>query len=86
MTTYKEYQLSELTGTEKQIAWAEEIRQKRIANSDSVYKGQLDNIISVYNTETSAKFWIETREELPVTFMRNFAEAARKIKEAKEQC
>ena len=65
--------LADLTGTEKQIAWANTIREKAykcldalkpFATNDSAKK-MIDNWSAKMNVTTEAKFWIDNRFEIP---------------------
>ncbi|MDD5486725.1 MAG: hypothetical protein PHW65_04145 [Dehalococcoidales bacterium] len=68
----KEMNLPELTGTEKQIAWAETIRQKMLADIDefifrNVNKEQrnapkLREAIEHIKSKTEARWWIDNRK------------------------
>lgn len=67
VTLKHEYKLAELTGSEKQIAWAEDLRKAYIAEWEK--RGLLeeevnrDYIASIINTQTQAKWWINYRFE-----------------------
>lgn len=56
----KEYEFPELSGTEKQIAWANTIRME-FYNYYDKYKIDVDDIIE---NETQSKFWIDNRNAL----------------------
>lgn len=55
--------LPQLTGTEKQIAWAETIRAEKLAafRAAGIKPEMLDKVIAVVFGETSASAWIDRR-------------------------
>ena len=60
--TQKNLNLAELSGTEKQIAWAADIRRKAIA----IVMNRVtlnEKFINAVNVKTEAKWWIENRNE-----------------------
>lgn len=68
--------LPELTGTPKQIAWAESIRAEKIAELDGIMKpdaangeypeiyAQCMDIINAVKNQTSASYWIDNRTKV----------------------
>lgn len=70
----KEYDFPELSGTEKQIAWANTIRMNFYENCMYEYVDP-DDII---HNETEAKFWIDNRGMTP-----NFVKKYHELKEKK---
>ena len=68
--------LPELTGTPKQIAWAESIRAAKIAELDGIMKpdaangeypeiyAQCMDIINAVKNQTSASYWIDNRTKV----------------------
>ena len=60
--TQKNLNLAELSGTEKQIAWAADIRRKAIA----IVMNRVtlnEKFINAVNAKAEAKWWIENRNE-----------------------
>ncbi len=58
--------LPELEGSEKQIKWAEDIRQRLIADNED---NEANSTLKTALTVTSAKWWIETRNLDSVRFV-----------------
>jgi len=61
----------ELTGSEKQIAWASEIRAEAIAAIAAIIEAEGDNDGDYVTPElaatiTEARWWIDNREQTPV--------------------
>lgn len=55
-------ELAQLTGTPKQIAWAESIRRDRISELVRNYPNvDKDRVATVLNHKTSASWWIDNR-------------------------
>lgn len=64
--------LPELTGSDKQIAWAEKIRSEKIAEIEKFFapltitpeqKKRIDEVKNLIIAEAAAKNWIENRNE-----------------------
>ena len=56
--------LPPLTGSEKQVAWAEDIRAEAVANAVKKLKDDVDKaaiIADLCSGKTEAKWWIDTR-------------------------
>ena len=58
LESVEKYNLPELTGSEKQIAWAEEIRAKLVSKVSK----PTEKFFELVNTKTSAKWWIDNRD------------------------
>lgn len=54
--------LSELTGSEKQIAWATDIRARAAATCKAA--GGNDKFWELFNSKTEAKWWIDNRDHM----------------------
>ena len=59
-----ENNLPELTGSEKQIAWALDIRNASLPIAKEL---ELDDLVAKLTTETSAKWFIEADDLRPMT-------------------
>lgn len=55
-------ELAELTGSEKQVKWAEDIRRKAVA--DCIEHDPKEIFWTLVNAHTEAKWWIENRYQL----------------------
>lgn len=63
-------ELAELEGSEKQIAWANKIRNEALYNLLKLYKekggkleqSSVDKVADMINGKTAAKWWIENRD------------------------
>lgn len=55
---------SELEGSEKQIAWAEDIRARAAAICKKA--GATEKFWALFNEKTSAKWWIDNREFMDI--------------------
>ncbi len=53
----EKYNLPELVGTEKQVAWAEDIRAKLVSKVSK----PTEKFFELVNAKTSAKWWIDNR-------------------------
>lgn len=67
--------LAELTGTEKQIAWASDLRYTAIGAFLQMGNPKKE-VFAMFNTKTSAAWWIEN--DVNVTSARAIAMALRK--------
>lgn len=66
----KEMELPELTGTEKQVAWAVTIRNKIIEISHKYDEDEVKLVIDwMLNNRTSASYWIDNRGACGTEFM-----------------
>lgn len=59
-----EMQFSELEGSEKQIAWAQDIRARAAAICKKA--GATEKFWALFNEKTSAKWWIDNREFMDI--------------------
>lgn len=65
--TIGDVELVELTGSEKQIKWANDIRAQKLADILNTYgtsKEFLDVLYPLVNKITESKFWIDNRSSL----------------------
>ena len=58
-------ELSELTGSEKQIAWATDIRARAAAICKAA--GGNEKFWELFNSRTEAKWWIDNRDYLSIS-------------------
>lgn len=56
--------LSELTGSEKQIAWATDIRARAAAACKKA--GASEKLWELFNSKTDAKWWIDNRDAMDI--------------------
>jgi len=78
-----EINLPELKGSEKQIKWAESIREKIITTFNDYSKNK--DILNKLLKKTEAKFWIETRDFPLDTLIEKIVKKEKKEKEQKEK-
>jgi hypothetical protein len=92
----KEMNLPELTGSEKQIAWAETIRQKMLVSIDEfIFKSvkaemrndpQLQAAVQCIRNKAESRWWIDHRYiNMPYEFRQLLEEAAKEAKEERMQ-
>lgn len=60
----KDVELSELTGSEKQVAWAEKIRRAAIATVLESGRTITEQVYAVINSITDARWWIDNRFDI----------------------
>ena len=59
---------AELTGSEKQVRWANDIRAKKLADAEDLAtkvnknKGKFDEAVKTLKDKTSASWWIDRRD------------------------
>ena len=66
LKSVEKYNLPELTGSEKQIAWAEDIRAKLVSKVSK----PTEKLLELVSDKTAAKWWIDNRD---IQTVREFA-------------
>lgn len=83
----KEMELPELQGTEKQVAWANTLRQKMIEDFEKRFESPIEKkkdllrevLNHVLTTKTSASWYIDNRGNMPREIAENISEEIKKI-------
>lgn len=82
----KDIDFAPLTGSEKQIAWAEKIRTHALARLYEIYDGDIDPEIVELLTRTivDSRWWIDNREEVDYDYRLKIALKKYLIKKMEE--